>query len=154
MDAHRSLIQCFREIISLASLAYAFSSIHAIQYSMLDHNMDTTDDTDDQNLQDNDMASHSGSTSTGTHNPPTIPNTSSSSEKTSGRWTDDEIHLLLDYVSVNCTLNTPRGLSLKKSEFNKARNIVKSKDPSQCHYKWNHVRVQFIDEVFITNFHL
>jgi hypothetical protein len=138
MDAH-PLVPYFRNILSLASLAYTFSGIHAIQYSMLNHDMDI-DDPADLILQDNDFASHSGSTST--HNHPTVADTSqaSSLEKTS-RWTDHEITLLLDYVEASCTLTTARGLSLKKSEFNKARNTVKSKDSSQCHYKWGHVRV-------------
>jgi hypothetical protein len=106
---------------------------------MLDHDMDI-DDPDDQILQDN-LASHSGSLATSTHNP-TVADTSqaSSSEKTS-HWTDHEITLLLDYIEASCVLNTTRGLTLKKSEFNKAHNTVKSKDPSQCHYKWGHVRV-------------
>ena len=34
---------------------------------------------------------------------------------------------------------TVRCLNLKKSEFNKAHTVVKSKDANQCHYKWGHV---------------
>jgi hypothetical protein len=140
VDTH-SLVHRFRHIISLASLAYTFSGIHAIQYSMLEHDMDVDNPEDQsraQNTQDNESASHSALTST--HNPSTIANTSNSSERTSGRWSEQESGLLLDYVEANCSLNTPRGLNLKKSDFNKARNIVMSKDPSQCHYKWGHVR--------------
>ena len=95
------------------------------------------DGLEDQNLHDNDLASHSGLTST--HNAPTIADTSSSSKKTSGHWSDHEITQLLDYVKANCTLNTLRSLNLKKSDFNKACNKVKLKDPSKCHYKWGHV---------------
>jgi hypothetical protein len=57
------------------------------------------------------------------------------SEKTSGRWTTAEINLLLDYVEANCVLTTARGLNLKKSQFNKTRDTVKTKDANQCHYK-------------------
>ena len=75
------------------------------------------------------------------------PAATGSSEKTSGRWTDDEIKLLLHYVGTKCTLTTARGLNLKKSQFNGAREMVKTKDAGQCHYKWGHVRVFVIDNV-------
>ena len=148
MDAH-TLIRQFRQVVSLASLACVFSGIHTIQYSLLDHNM-----MDDSNLQENDSASYSGFTSTpdtisnpaDTSNPANTSNpgdTSSNSGKASGRWTDQEITLLLDYVETHCSLNTPRGLNLKKTQFNKARDMVKSKDASQCHYKWGHVNIHY-----------
>jgi hypothetical protein len=60
----------------------------------------------------------------------------------------DEIHLLLDYVEANCVLTTVRGLNLKKVHFNKARDMVKTKDAGQCHYKWGHVHLFFISNVF------
>lgn len=140
MDAH-TLIRQFRHIVSLTSLACVFSGIHTIQYSLLDHDMD---DIEDRNLQENDSTSHSGFTSTpDTSNPA---DTSSNSGKASGCWTDQEITLLLDYVEAHCSLNTSRGLNLKKTQFNKARDTVKSKDASQCHYKWGHVHISIIDE--------
>ena len=121
----------FRQIISLASLAYTFTSIHAIQYSMQANSMDSNDD---------DLTLRFASTST--HGAPQAQAAAaaSASEKTSGRWTDSEVHLLLDYVEANCILTTPRGLNLKKTDFKKAHDMVKSKDAAQCHYKWGHVR--------------
>jgi hypothetical protein len=148
MDEHtdrHSLIRHFRQILSLASLAYIFTSIHAIQYSMRDH----SDDNDTAlNPQDTDSTHFSASSSA--HNIPQAATTSNTeiSEKTSGRWSNNEIMLLLDYVEENCTLTTARGLNLKKSDFNKARNTVKTKDSSQCHYKWGHVRAFLIDNDF------
>jgi hypothetical protein len=35
---------------------------------------------------------------------------------------------------------------MKKSEFNKAHDTVKSKDAAQCHYKWGHVDIFIIIE--------
>ncbi len=129
-----SLIRHFRQILSLASLAYIFTSIHAIQYSMRDH---SDHDTTPPNPQDTDSYCASSSA----HNIPQAATTSNTehSEKTSGRWSNHEIMLLLDYVEENCTLTTARGLNLKKSEFNKARDSVRTKDTGQCHYKWGHV---------------
>jgi hypothetical protein len=153
MDAH-TLIRQFRHVVSLASLACVFSGIHTIQYSLLVH--DIMDDIEDCSLQENDSTSpsHSGFISTpdtvsnpaDTSHPANTSNpgdTSSNSGKASGRWTDQEITLLLDYVETHCSLNTPRGLNLKKTQFNKARDTVKSKDASQCHYKWGHVRIHY-----------
>lgn len=67
---------------------------------------------------------------------------------TAGGLTEHEVKLLLDYVEANCTLTTGRGLNLKKSEFSKARATIKSKDVNQCHYKWGHVCIFFIDKGF------
>jgi hypothetical protein len=101
-------------------------------------------DDNDTITQDHDpLNQSSASTQTSTHN--TQPATTSTSKKTSGRWTDNEIKLLLDYVESNCTLTTARGLTLKKSEFNKAHATVKSKDATQCHYKWAQVRILIIN---------
>ena len=47
-----SLIQRFRYIISLASLAYTFTILHTIQYSMQDHD---DDNSTSRNLQDHDL---------------------------------------------------------------------------------------------------
>ena len=74
--------------------------------------------------------------------------TSESLKKTSSRWTENEVTLLLDYVEGNCILTTVRGISLKKSDFNKAHTMVKSKDASQCHYEWGRVCI-----VIIISFH-
>jgi hypothetical protein len=103
----------------------------------------------DDNDSDHNLQSTSRSDFTSTHdqahdtsesNPADI----SSSGKASTRWTDQEINLLLDYVEANCTLNpSSSGFSLKKTHFNKARDTVKTKDASKCHYKWNHVRIFF-----------
>ena len=83
---------------------------------------------------------------TGTSNPADTSSSSGPSGKAShgGRWTDQETSLLLDYIEAHCPLNTSRGFNLKKSQFNKARDVVKSKDASQCHYKWGHVRILHI----------
>ena len=146
MDAH-TLRQQFCNVVSLASLAYIFSGIHAIQYSLLDHNMDDYDIEDHTaaNLQQNASTSHSDFTST--HDTSNPANTSTSnSGKMLGRWTDQEITLLLDYVEAHCPFNTLRGINLKKTQFNKARDTVKTKDSSQCHYKWGHVRIHIIIE--------
>ena len=130
MDAH-TLIQQSHHIVSLASLACVFSGIHTIQYSLLDHDMD---DIEDHNLQENDSTSHSGFTSTpDTSNPA---NTSSNSGKASGHWTDQEITLLLDHVEAHCSLNTLRGLNLKKTQFNKAHDTVKAKDSKLSVLRW------------------
>ena len=69
-------------------------------------------------------------------------------EKASGRWTEKEVELLLDYVESNCVLMTARGLNLKKTEFNKAHATVKSKDAAQCHYKWGRVCFFVINKCF------
>ena len=133
MDAH-TLRQQFRHVVSLASLAYIFSCIHAIQYSLLDHDMD-------DNSTSNQETSHSDFTSTHDTSYPADTSSNSGKANTTGRWTDQEITLLLDYIEAHCPLSTSRGLSLKKTQFNKARDTVKSKDASQCHYKWGHVRI-------------
>ena len=138
-----TLMRHFRNVVSLASLAYIFSGIHAIQYSLLqleaasDYNMDDSDTgNNNHNLQEPGNASSSH-----TSNPA---DTSSNSWKASGCWTDQETSLLLDYVEAHCPLNTSRGLNLKKTHFNKAREVVKSKDASQCYYKWGHVHMLHI----------
>lgn len=140
MDKH-PLLHRFRYIISLSSLAYIFTALHTIQYTMQDH------DDNDTTTQDHDPLDHSASTSTHNTQPATT-STSESSKKTSGRWTDNEIKLLLDYVESNCTLTTVRGFTLKKSEFNKAHATVKSKDATQCHYKWGQVHILIINDHF------
>jgi hypothetical protein len=53
---------------------------------------------------------------------------------------------MFNYVKENCILTTARGLNIKKSEFDKARDTVKSKDAAQCHYKWGHVDIFIIIE--------
>ena len=140
MDRH-TLLQRFRYIMSLASLAYTFTTLHTIQYSMRDH-----DDNNTTGPPDHHSANLSASSST--HDTPAATSTSENIEKTNSRWTETEVNLLLDYVEANCILTTARGLNMKKSEFNKARAMVKSKDASQCHYKWGHVSISVIDENF------
>jgi hypothetical protein len=132
MDTHtNTLLRRFRHIVSLASLAYIFSAIHAIQFSLLDINMDddTGNNTVDTGSEDQSGWQNSDFISTN--------ETSSNSGKTkdSGRWTDREISLLLDYVEAHCPLNTKKGLNLTKTQFNKAGETIKSKDYNQCHYK-------------------
>ena len=142
MDTTRhTLLQRFHQIISLASLAYTFTTLHTIQYSMRDHDYNNNTA---QTQQDHNSMNLSAST----YDTPPTTGTSETIEKSTGssRWTETEIKLLLDYVEENCTLTTARGLNLKKSEFNKAREIVKSKDTSQCHYKWSHVCIILIDK--------
>ena len=176
MDAHRTLVRQFRQVVFLASLVCAFSTIHAIQYySQLDHDSDMDesdqddtgnnnedmDDTDNNNEDINDtdnnneyhnLQSTCYSDYTSIHDTSNPADTSSNSGKANGRWTDQEISLLLDYIEENCSLHTPRGLNLKKSQFNKARDTVKSKDASQCHYKWGHVRTVLFMRVYFTDF--
>ena len=135
----RQLLQCLRYIISLSSLAYIFTTSHIIQYTMWDQD---NNNTGTGTLQDHgcDLSDHSALTLT--HDTqPTTTSTSESIKKTSSWWTDNEITLLLNYVELNCTLTTARGLTLKKSEFNKACATEKSKDATQCHYKWGQVHV-------------
>ena len=143
MDGH-TLIQCFRHIISLASLAYTFTVIHTIQYSMRNHDNDNDDDAQTAG----DYESTNFTVSSSTHDTPATASSSENIEKTSSRWTENEIKLLLDYVEANCVLTTARGLNLKKSEFNKAHATVKSKDANQCHYKWGHVCIFLINDRF------
>jgi hypothetical protein len=146
MDRH-SLIQQFHHIISFASLAYTFTTLHTIQYSMQDHCDDNN--TTAQTTEDHNSTNLSASSST-----QDTPSTSENSEKTSGQWTKSEITLLLDYVEANCVLTTVRGLNLKKSKFNRAHATVKSKDAAQCHYKWGHVCFFIINNVFVTDISL
>ena len=142
MDRH-TLLQRFRYVISLASLAYTFTTLHTIQYSMRDH--DENNNTTAQTPPDLDSTSYSS-----THNTPATTSISENIEKTSNRWSETEINLLLDYVEKNSILTTARGLNLKKSEFNKARDTVKSKDAGQCHYKWGKVCIFLSMRVFVT----
>lgn len=140
-----TLLRQFRQAVSLASLAFVFSAIHAIQYSLLDSDYDMEDHP--QETSHSDTSTHAD-----TSNP--AADTSSNSEKASasGRWTDQEISRLLDYVEANCPTNASNGVSLKKTHFNKASDTVKSKNASQCHYKWGHVCISsIIDEVYLTD---
>jgi hypothetical protein len=129
-----SLVQHFRFILSLASLAYTFTVIHAIQYTMENHDDSTT-----QNLQD-----HVSITLSSTND--TLATTSTSGTEKAKRWTEHEINLLLNYVEQNCILSTTRGLNLKKASFNGASDMIKTRDASQCHYKWNNVGIFVINE--------
>ena len=99
-----SLVQCFCFIISLAPLAYTFTVLHTIQYSMQNHDNSTT-----QNPQDHDLTDYSALSST--HD--TLANTINvrTAEKTSGWWTKQEINLLLNYVERNSILTTASRLS-------------------------------------------
>ena len=128
-----SLVQRFHSLVLLASLAYTFTILHAIQYSMLNHDDSTTT----QNPQTHDSTHYSASSST--NDTLAASNTAGSAEKTGGQWNNQETNLLLNYVERNCTLMTSRGTNLKKYDFNKAHDMVKSKDAAQCHYKWGHV---------------
>ena len=135
----RQLLQHLHYIISLSSLAYIFTTFHIIQYTMQDQD---NNNTGTGTLQDHgcDLSDHSALAFT--HDTqPTTTSTLESIKKTSNPWTDNKIKLLLDYVESNCTLTTARGLTLKKSEFNKVCATVKSKDATQCHYKWGQVCV-------------
>jgi hypothetical protein len=145
MDKH-TLLQWFRCITSLASLTYTFTTLHTIQYAMRDHDNDNDTTTQPPQL-DCDLTHPSASSSTA-HDTPATTSTLENLDKTSGRWTENQIKLLLDYVEGNCVLMTARGLNLKKSEFNKARAMVKLKDVNQCHYKWGHVRIIIINDSF------
>ena len=109
--------------------------------AMRDHNYNNNTA---QTQQDHNSTNLSAST----YDTPPTTSTSETIEKStdSGQWTETAIKLLLDYVKENCTLTTAQGLNPKKSEFNKAHEIVKLKDMSQCHYKWGHVCIILIDK--------
>ena len=94
-----SLVQCFHFIISLVSLAYTFTVLHAIQYSMQNHDDSTT-----QNPQGHDLTHYSALSST--HDTLATTSTVGTAEKTSGWWTEQEIDLLLNYVERNSILTT------------------------------------------------
>ena len=68
-----SLVQCFCSLVLLASLAYTFTILHAIQYSMLNHDDSTTT----QNPQDHDLTHYSALSST--NNTLATPSTAGSS---------------------------------------------------------------------------
>ena len=146
MDKH-TLLQRFPYLTSLASLAYTFTTLHTIQYAMRDHDNDTITQLPQGPQPDHDATNPSASSSAPRDTSTTTGSASENLEKTS-RWTENEIKLLLDYVEGHCVLTTARGLSLKKADFNKARTVVKSKDASQCHYKWSHVRIFIINVRF------
>jgi len=151
------LTKQFRNVVSLASLAFIFSSIHALQYSLRDYDTGTSMD-DTENPQDTVGAStsHSNFTSTpsqdttqaSTSNPAEFSSTGKSGKAAaaSGRWSDLEITQLLDYIQEHCSLNTSSGLSLKKTCFNQASDTLKSKTAAQCRNKWNNVRIFIINE--------
>ena len=100
----------------------------------------STTGTQAQNQQDHDSTLSSTTNASGT------------SEKNNGRWTEQEIQLLLDYIEQNLILTTARGLNLKKYEFNNARNMIKLKDASQCHYEWGKVSILLINNLVYTDF--
>jgi hypothetical protein len=128
VDERLSLIQhSFRQILSLASIAYTFTALHTIQYAMSAHDDDNT--TTPQDATDN---------NTSAQIPPDNASIAASSNNASStsRWNHEEIQLLLDYVEANCTLTSSKGINLKKSEFSQAHNTVKTKTATQCHYKW------------------
>jgi hypothetical protein len=145
-----TLIRRFRHIISLASLAYAFTILHTIQYSMRDHdNLDHDNLNDDgdtttaQTSGDHDATNFSASSTHNTVNTPTASTRASENLEKTSKWSEAEVELLLNYVEANCILTTARGLNLKKSEFNRASAVVRTKDSSQCHYKWGNVGIFF-----------
>jgi hypothetical protein len=88
MDEHtrnKSLLQQFRHIISFASLAYTFTTLHTIQYSMRDHSQaDNNNNTTAQTTEDPDLTTFSASSST--HDTPASIITENI-EKSIGRWT-------------------------------------------------------------------
>ena len=138
MDPH-TLAKQFRHVVSLASLAFIFSSIHALQYSLLDYDATMENSENQTSPQDNASTSHLNFTSTPSHDTSTSNPADTSSSSVKGRWTDQEINQLLTYVEAHCPLNTSRGISLKKTHFNKAHTFIKTKDASQCEYKWGNV---------------
>ena len=145
MDSH-TLAKQFRHVVSLASLAFIFSSIHAIQYSLLDSDYDTSMENTENptSSQDNASTVHSNLTSTPSHNTSNSNPADTSSSSAKGRWSDQEINQLLSYVEANCPLNTSWGINLKKTHFNQAHVSIKTKDASQCEYKWGNVRLFII----------
>ena len=96
---------------------------------MLNHDDSTTT----QNPQDHDLTHYSALSAA--NDTLAIPSTAGTAEKTGMRLNDQEINLFLNYVKQHCTLMTSRDTNLKKSDFNKAHDMVKSKDTAQCHYK-------------------
>jgi hypothetical protein len=132
-----SLVQRFRFIISLASLAYTFTVLHAIQYSM-----QNPDDSTTRNLPDHDSTDYS--TLSSTNDTLATTSTAGTTEKSNKRWSVQEINLLLDYIERNSILTTARGLNLKKSEYKKASEMVKTRDAVQCQRKWANVGGIFV----------
>lgn len=125
----RPLIQRFRYILSLSSFAYVFNTLHTIQYEMQqDH------DEDDTPTQAYDYP----------QSPQPVSTSTSESIKTTGRWTDDEIRLLLDYVESNFTFTSAGGSSLGRDSFKNA-HALKTKDSNQCQYKWRQVCILIIN---------
>ena len=101
-----SLIEHFCQIILLASLAYIFTTIHTIQYLMRNHIEDI-----DSTALNPDSTHYSASSST--HNLPQPAATTShteSSEKTSGRWSNNEIVLSSVWKSGPVPVFDPKGL--------------------------------------------
>jgi len=139
--ARRSLRQHFNQILSLASIAYTFTTLHTIEYSMADH-------------EGNDISQAALGNSTTAQNPASIAAASSNNIPTSssgGRnWTTDEIWLLLGYVEANCVFTAAKGINLKKSEFTKASEVVKTRTAAQCHTKWGRVSGFVIEQNLIT----
>ena len=74
-------------------------------------------------------------------------NISSSSSGGCHRVTD-EIWLLLGYVEAHCVFTTVKGVNLKKSEFTKASDVVKTRTVTQCHTKWGRVSGFVIEQNF------
>ena len=141
MDQH-AFLQYFQYIISLASLACTFTTLYMIQYSMRDHNNNNNNTS--TGPQNHDLIDLSASASN--YDTPDTTSISKNTEKTNSWWTENEINLLLDYIEANCILTTAWDTNMKKSKFNKTWAIVKSKNATQCHYKWGHVSFYVIDE--------
>jgi len=144
-DGQHTLLQHFRQIVSLASISYTFATLHTIQYSLCDHK---TDDTTSSMVQ----SAPDASTATSSNNNASTTGNSNKNSTSSGRWSPNEIQLLLNYVEAHCVLTTPRGLNLKKSDFTKAHETIKTKTAAQCHYKWGNVSIFIIQLVVLIDY--
>ncbi len=141
----RILVQQFREIVSLASIAYTLTTLQVISAAINNPDSLRLVEPIDDHYHNSDMETESvtgmstASTASATSNT-TPPSAGTTEQRTNRYWTHDEILLLLDHVEKCCTLTTARGTNLKASEFRQASTTIKTRTASQCHYKWGQVR--------------
>jgi hypothetical protein len=151
VNARRSLQRHFHQILSLASIAYTFTTLqtieHSLEPSMADHEGNNTSALGNSTNSTTAQAHSQASTATSsTNNPSSI---------SGGRnWTPDEIWLLLRFVEANCVFTAAKGINLKKSEFNKASEVVTTRTGAQCHTKWGRVSGFVIDKHFYYLFYI
>ena len=105
---------------------------------MRDHNNNNNTSTGPQNYNLIDLSALASN-----HDTPNTTSISKNTEKTNSWWTENKINLLLDYIEANCIFDD--GMRYQHEEI-KAWAIVKSKNATQCYYKWGCVSFYVIDE--------